>query len=42
MNKTQFVILRISPELKKAIQKKAKDMDITVSNLVREILEQNI
>lgn len=42
INKDSFVILRVTAEMRKAIYKKAKDMEITVSNLIREILETNI
>lgn len=41
-NKDSFVILRVTAEMRKAIYKKAKEMEVTVSNLVREILEASI
>lgn len=41
-NKDSFVILRVTAEMRKAIYKKADEMGVSVSNLVREILEVNI
>lgn len=42
MNKTAFVILRVNPELKSKIEKKAKSIKKTVSRLIRDIIEANI
>ena len=41
-NKDSFVILRVTAEMRKAIYKKAKDMEVSVSNLIREILSESI
>lgn len=41
-NKDSFVILRVTAEMRKAIYKKAKDMEVTVSELLREIISENI
>lgn len=42
MNKDSFIILRVTAEMRKKIYNKAKDMDVTVSSLLRDILSENI
>lgn len=42
MNKTAFVILRVSPELKERIEKKAKSLKRTVSKVIREMIEKEL
>lgn len=41
-NKDGFVILRVTAEMRKEIYKKAKDMEISVSELLRVIISENI
>lgn len=41
-NKEAFLILRVTAEMRKAIYNKARDMDVSVSSLLREILSENI
>lgn len=42
LNKTEFLILRISPDTKKKIAKLAKEKRTTVSKFIRGIIETNI
>jgi antitoxin component of RelBE/YafQ-DinJ toxin-antitoxin module len=41
-NKDSFIILRVTAEMRKEIYRKAKDMNVTVSSLLRDILSENI
>lgn len=41
-NKDSFIILRVTAEMRKEIYNKAKDMDVSVSSLLRDILSENI
>jgi hypothetical protein len=41
-NKTGFIILRVTAEMRNKIYKKANDINVTVSSLLRDILSENI
>lgn len=41
-NKDSFVILRVTAEMRKSIYSKAKDLEVSVSELLREIISENI
>ena len=41
-NKDSFIILRVTAEMRKVIYKKAEDMNISVSELLRDIISESI
>lgn len=42
MAKNEFIILRVDKDFKKTIVKRAEQLDITVSDLVRSLIEDQI
>lgn len=41
-NKDSFIILRVTAEMRKKIYKRAEDMNVSVSELLRDIISENI